>query len=123
MFEIDPREGKTPRTEALSKKELADALGRLEGWSVVKGALHREYVFADFIEAFGFMASAALHAQAMDHHPDWSNSYKTVKVDLVTHDAGRAGGITEKDVTLAERMEALAKRLVPTPKKGPRKRG
>jgi 4a-hydroxytetrahydrobiopterin dehydratase len=123
MFEIDPREGKNPEAQTLSPKELKSALGGLQGWSVERGALHREYVFQDFVEAFGFMASAALHAQAMDHHPDWSNSYKTVKVDLVTHDAGRDGGITGKDVALAERMEALARRLLPTPKKGRGQRG
>jgi 4a-hydroxytetrahydrobiopterin dehydratase len=75
-------------------------------WAVVGGKLHKEFRFADFIEAFGFMSKAALVAQAMDHHPEWCNVYATVWVDLATHDAG---GITELDFALAARMEALAR--------------
>jgi len=75
-------------------------------WSAVDGKLHREFRFADFIDAFGFMAKAALVAQSMDHHPEWVNVYSTVRVDLSTHDAG---GITELDFVLAERMETLAR--------------
>jgi 4a-hydroxytetrahydrobiopterin dehydratase len=76
-----------------------------DGWEVVDGKLHREYVFADFVAAFGFMASIALVAEKMDHHPDWSNSWNKVTVDLVTHDDG---GITERDIRLAARMNELA---------------
>jgi 4a-hydroxytetrahydrobiopterin dehydratase len=75
-------------------------------WTVVDGKLHKEFRFADFIEAFGFMSKAALVAQAMDHHPEWFNVYATVRVDLATHDAG---GITDLDFALAGRMEALAR--------------
>jgi 4a-hydroxytetrahydrobiopterin dehydratase len=74
-------------------------------WAVVAGKLHKEFQFADFIEAFGFMTRAALVAQSMDHHPEWFNVYKTVRVDLATHDAG---GITELDFALARRMDTLA---------------
>jgi len=74
-------------------------------WSVVDGKLHKEFVFRDFSEAFGFMARVALVAESMDHHPEWLNVYKTVRVDLATHDAG---GITELDFALAGRMETIA---------------
>jgi 4a-hydroxytetrahydrobiopterin dehydratase len=74
-------------------------------WSVVDGKLHKEYRFEDFVAAFGFMTKAALVAESMDHHPEWYNVYRTVRVDLSTHDAG---GITELDFSLASRMDALA---------------
>ena len=90
----------------LSEAEIQEALKQLAGWSVAAGKLHREYKFAGFVEAFGFMASVALVAQSMDHHPDWSNVYNRVQVDLVTHSLG---GISTYDVALAGRMEALAK--------------
>lgn len=80
--------------------------GDLPGWVLRGGKLHREYRFADFVAAFGFMASVALAAEAMNHHPEWSNVYHTVRIDLVTHDAG---GITELDFRLAARMEGLAR--------------
>lgn len=83
------------------------ALKTLKGWThePKRDAIQRIYVFKDFIEAFGFMTSAALVAQSMDHHPEWSNVYKTVDVLLTTHDAG---GLTAKDVTLAKAMDGLA---------------
>ena len=91
----------------LSDAELASALDELPGWSVVAGKLHREYRFADFSEAFGFMTRVALEAERMNHHPEWSNVWSRVVVDLVTHDAG---GLTASDVKLARRIEALAQR-------------
>lgn len=91
--------------EVLSEKALAEALTRLDGWSVEDGRLHREFVFADFVEAFGFMASAALCAERRNHHPAWSNVYNRVTVDLWTHDVG---GITMFDVELAEDLERAA---------------
>ncbi len=94
-----------PRPGPLPGAELDDALTSLSGWTLVGGCLHRELRFADFTRAFGFMAAVATVAQAMDHHPDWSNSYSTVTVDLVTHDAG---GVTSLDVDLARRMSELA---------------
>src|SRR5262245_37760390 len=83
------------------------ALARLRGWSEVKGrdAISKKFVFADFNEAFGFMARVALVAEKLDHHPEWSNVYKTVEVTLSTHDAG---GLTERDVALAEAMDRFA---------------
>jgi 4a-hydroxytetrahydrobiopterin dehydratase len=74
-------------------------------WSLKDGKLHREYQFADFVFAFGFMSSVALVAEAQNHHPEWSNVYRTVVIDLTTHDAG---GITDKDLALARRIERLA---------------
>lgn len=93
------------RPERLSAEETTAALVDLLGWELVGGRLHRELRFADFPRAFGFMAAVATVAQALDHHPDWSNSYSTVIVDLFTHDVG---GITRLDVELAGRMSDLA---------------
>ena len=89
----------------LSEAELAKALAELPGWRVENGKLHREWRFADFNAAFGFMTRVALEAERMNHHPDWSNVWNRVVVDLVTHDAG---GVTANDVALAKRMNALA---------------
>ena len=90
----------------LSELELADALAELPGWQVANGKLHREWRFADFSAAFGFMTRVALEAERMNHHPEWTNVWNRVVVDLVTHDAG---GLTASDVKLAKRMEALAR--------------
>ena len=94
------------RPKKLSDDDIAAAMSALDGWRVENGKLHREYRFATFVEAFGFMASAALVAEAMDHHPEWFNVYRTVRVDLSTHDAG---GITRLDLELAKRMNTLAR--------------
>lgn len=75
------------------------------GWEFREGKLHREFRFEDFARAFGFMSAAALAAEKMDHHPEWSNVYNRVVVDLTTHDAG---GITELDFELAAAMSKLA---------------
>ncbi len=74
-------------------------------WDIVDGKLHRELTFADFSAAFGFMAQVALAAEKMDHHPDWSNVWNTVVIDLWSHDAQ---AITERDVGLARRINELA---------------
>lgn len=93
-----------PRT-ALPQNEVEARLRELEGWRLENGRLLRELEFADFIEAFGFMARIALVAQAMDHHPDWTNVYNRVRIELHTHDAG---GITARDFELARRIDELA---------------
>jgi 4a-hydroxytetrahydrobiopterin dehydratase len=98
------------RPTKLSDSEISTALAKLPGWKLTDGKLHREYKFADFVGAFGFMSGVALIAQAMDHHPEWFNVWNTVRIDLATHDAG---GVTALDVKLAESMEALASRLQP----------
>jgi 4a-hydroxytetrahydrobiopterin dehydratase len=92
-------------TSKLDDAEVGRRLRDLPTWSLVGGKLHREYRFPDFVAAFGFMTRAALVAEAMNHHPEWCNVYGTVRVDLVTHDAG---GVSEKDLALAARMDALA---------------
>lgn len=93
--------------QKLSGEARKQALARLKDWSEAGGrdAISRKFVFADFNQAFGFMTRAALVAEKMDHHPEWFNVYKTVEVTLSTHDAG---GVTEKDVQLAEAMDKLA---------------
>lgn len=93
--------------QKLSGEIRKQALARLKGWSEVNGrdAISRKFVFADFNQAFGFMTGAALVAEKMDHHPEWFNVYKTVEVTLSTHDAG---GVTERDIQLAEAMDKLA---------------
>ena len=93
--------------EKLSGEARKSALAQLNGWREVAGrdAITRKFVFKDFNEAFGFMARAALVAEKLDHHPEWSNVYKTVEVTLSTHDAG---GLTELDIKLAQTMDKLA---------------
>jgi 4a-hydroxytetrahydrobiopterin dehydratase len=92
----------------LTQKELRSALTGLPGWKLVKGKLHREYKFADFMHAFGFMATSALAIERMNHHPEWFNVYNKVVVDLSTHDVG---GISEKDIALARLLDNFAGRL------------
>ena len=91
--------------EKLDAAEVRAALDRLEGWSLSGEKLHREFRFRDFVQAFGFMARVALVAESMEHHPEWSNVYGRVTVDLTTHDAG---GVTRRDLELARRMNELA---------------
>jgi 4a-hydroxytetrahydrobiopterin dehydratase len=83
------------------------ALAGLKGWSEVPGrdAITKKFVFGDFNQAFGFMSRAALVAEKMDHHPEWFNVYNTVEVTLSTHDVG---GLTDRDVKLAEAMDKIA---------------
>jgi 4a-hydroxytetrahydrobiopterin dehydratase len=93
----------------LSEGEIQAALAGLPGWSVADGKLHREYRFPDFVHAFGFMAASAVAIEAMNHHPEWFNVWNRVVIDLWTHDTG---GITAKDVELAGKLEAMAKRML-----------
>jgi 4a-hydroxytetrahydrobiopterin dehydratase len=97
-----------PKQPKLTDAEIQSALEKLSGWSVVAGKLHRDYKFADFVHAFGFMATSAIAIEAMNHHPEWSNVWNRVTVDLTTHDSG---GITELDVKLAGKLEAIAAKL------------
>lgn len=96
-------------TQALTHDEIQAELAKLnggnDGWRVMDGKLHRTYQFQDFVEAFGFMAQAALVAERMNHHPEWFNVYRTVRVDLTTHDAS---GISALDFKLAAAMDRLA---------------
>ena len=88
----------------LSEEQIKEELANLSGWSIVNGKLHKDFVFKDFIEAFGFMSTAALHIEKMNHHPEWFNVYNKIKVDLTTHDAG---GITQNDINLARILNSL----------------
>jgi 4a-hydroxytetrahydrobiopterin dehydratase len=103
--------GRPQRGLGMAQKLTGDArsraLAKLSGWSEVNGrdAIAKTFVFADFNAAFGFMTRVALVAEKMDHHPEWSNVYKTVNVTLSTHDAG---GLTELDIKLAETMDKFA---------------
>ncbi|MEA1889006.1 MAG: 4a-hydroxytetrahydrobiopterin dehydratase [Pseudomonadota bacterium] len=96
--------------EALGIAAIERQLGKLnEGlkenaWTIENNKLHKEFIFRNFIEAFGFMARAAIIAESMNHHPEWFNVYKKVVVDLMTHEAD---GLTELDFKLAGRMEGL----------------
>ena len=87
-----------PLETALDDAEVADRLAALDGWELVDGMLHREFVFANFSEAFGFMARVALAAEKMDHHPNWSNVWNRVVIDITSHDTG---GLTDLCFDLA----------------------
>jgi 4a-hydroxytetrahydrobiopterin dehydratase len=91
----------------LTAAQRTAALRKLPRWKLNEAgtAISRTYTFADFSEAFGFMTRAALFAESLNHHPDWSNSYKKVNVTLSTHEAG---GLTKLDLTLAAAMDAIA---------------
>ena len=92
--------------QKLSGQPRADALKSLRGWSEVQGrdAIAKKFVFKDFNEAFGFMTRAALIAEKMDHHPEWSNVYNRVSVLLSTHDCG---GVSERDIEMARFIDTL----------------
>lgn len=94
--------------ERLTAEERDKALAGLDGWQAADGAsaITRSFRFADFREAFGFMARVALAAEKMDHHPDWTNVYNRVTVTLSTHEVG---GITERDIALAREIDSIAR--------------
>ena len=94
--------------QKLGDAELCSALSALSGWSVQDGKLHREYKFPDFAHAFGFMTTSAVLIEKMNHHPEWSNVYNRVTIDLTTHDSG---GITQNDIELARVLEEIASKL------------
>src|SRR3974377_516807 len=92
--------------EKLTGSARSAALAKLKGWAEVTGrdAISKKYSFKDFNDDFGFMARAALIAEKLDHHPEWFNVYNSVEVTLATHDAG---GVTERDIRLAQEMDRL----------------
>jgi 4a-hydroxytetrahydrobiopterin dehydratase len=94
--------------DRLSEQEIDAALVALSGWrhEGAANAVAKSYRFADFSEAFAFMTRVALVAEKADHHPDWSNSWNKVDIVLTTHSAG---GVTGRDITLAEQIDALAR--------------
>jgi len=96
-------------TNKLTDAERAAQIDPLlaNGWAMTDGrdAIHKTYVFKNFVEAFGFMTQAAIHAEKLNHHPEWSNVYKTVEVTLTTHDAG---GLSALDAKLGATLDKLA---------------
>lgn len=90
---------------ALDEVEQQERLGEVPGWVIDSGALGRTFTFSNFVAAFGFMASAALVAESMNHHPEWSNVYNKVTVRLSSHEVN---GITNLDFELAAKMSDLA---------------
>ena len=95
------------RPAKASDEQIQEFIGQFSSWSIKNSKLHREYVFSNFVQAFGFMTEVALIAERTDHHPEWFNVYKTVVVDLTTHEAD---GVTERDFLLAKKMEEIAAR-------------
>lgn len=98
-------------TEKISEETRGTVLKPLfdAGWKEVDGrdAIHKEFVFSDFVEAFGWMTQVAIWAEKWDHHPEWDNVYKTVNVTLTTHDVD---GLSTLDAKLARKMDSLAER-------------
>ena len=93
-------------SQPLTPAEIKAALPALPGWSFDRDALAKEFKFGSFKEALSFMVRVGFEAEAMDHHPDWTNVYNRVAVRLNTHDAG--GKVTAKDVALAKKIQALS---------------
>ena len=91
---------------ALSTEEINAAQKELHGWELVDGKLHREFTFHDFQEAWGFMSRAALLSEKLNHHPDWSNCWNKVVIDLWSHDAD---GLTKRDLAWAEGINRILK--------------
>ena len=88
----------------LNEQEIEAQLGSLAGWAVIDEKLQRQFNFENFVQAWGFMSAVALLAESMDHHPEWSNVYGRVTINLTTHDAG---GISHRDFELASAINAL----------------
>ena len=92
------------RTEKLPADVIEKYLQQCPHWALDQGKLYRRFVFDDFVTAFGFMSRVALLAEAMNHHPEWSNVWNSVEIHLTTHDAG---GISELDFQLARKIDGL----------------
>ena len=90
--------------EKMNSQQIEANLKGLSDWTIKDEKLHRELKFKNFVQAWGFMTQIAILAQEMDHHPEWSNVYNKVSITLTTHDAG---GLTAKDVALAEGIDRL----------------
>jgi len=84
------------------------ALEQLQDWTILDEKLHRVFILDNFVQAFGFMTQAAIVAEKMNHHPEWSNVYKTVRVDLTTHSEGC---ITQLDAELAAKMDDIFNKM------------
>ena len=95
--------------QKLTEADRTAAMAELSGWSLSRdgAAIAREFTFADFIAAFGFMSRVALLAEKADHHPEWSNVYNRVTIELTTHDAD---GLSQRDIDLARAINAMEPR-------------
>ena len=92
----------------LSNKQLYEYLEELNDWSIVNEKLSKSFKFSNFIQAFGFMTKVAITSEAMDHHPEWSNVYNRVEINLITHSDG---GITKLDIELAKKIDTISSSL------------
>ena len=90
--------------EPANNTQIQEFIDTHKSWEIKDSKLHQEFIFKNFIEAFGFMTQSALIAEKLNHHPEWFNVYKTVSVDLTTHEAD---GITERDFALAKAMDVI----------------
>jgi|TARA_B110000259_G_scaffold47278_1_gene55068 4a-hydroxytetrahydrobiopterin dehydratase len=94
----------------LSNKQLNECLEDLDGWSIENEKLSKTFKFSSFIQAFGFMTQVAITSETMDHHPEWSNVYNRVEINLVTHSEG---GITKLDIELAIKIDSISSSIKP----------
>ncbi len=92
--------------KALSKTQIEKEIAALPNWAVKSGKLHAEFKFETFVDAFAFMTKVAFAAESTQHHPEWSNVYNRVTIDLVTHDAGNA--ISQLDINMARKIDTLS---------------
>ena len=92
--------------EKLDITQINTALAPIGGWSLQDGYIAKTYTFKDFKTAFSTMVRIAFECEQLNHHPDWENVYNTLKIRLSTHDAG---GVTQKDIELAGRIESIVK--------------
>jgi 4a-hydroxytetrahydrobiopterin dehydratase len=94
--------------EKMNRDQVEQKLNDLPGWTLENEKLHRELKFKNFVEAFGFMSQAAILAEKMNHHPEWSNVYSNVVIDLATHEVD---GISQRDFDLASQMNDVLDRM------------
>jgi 4a-hydroxytetrahydrobiopterin dehydratase len=92
------------RPTAYTQQQIDTEFLNLNGWNITSNILSKEITFKNFTQAFGFMTQVALEAEKLDHHPDWTNTYNKVLINLSTHDAG---GLTELDFKLAKKIDKI----------------
>jgi 4a-hydroxytetrahydrobiopterin dehydratase len=95
--------------EKMTAQQIETSLNDLSGWELKDDKLHRQLKFKNFVQAFGFMTQAAIVVEQMNHHPEWSNVYNRVTIDLTTHEVG---GISQRDVELAQKINELLANIV-----------
>ena len=89
----------------LTDEEIAAKLHEMPNWVLEDEKLYAEFLFSDFVSAFGFISAIALVAERMNHHPEWFNVYNKVQICLTTHEAG---GVTDNDIRLAQEIDRLS---------------